>query len=210
MIIKPTSFSLDLLRKISEKVATFHHHYHVLYDIASAYPAYKMLTYLEIGCYAGASACLMLQRPGTRVFTVDSGVAIKSEVAIRNMDEWNVHLNQTCYFEGDSHAQPMISAVKESVGEVDILFIDAGHEAKDVLKDFYDYSPLVVQDGHIVFDDYNDDGFPGVKEAVNELIEEEYQNFLFLGPFDNELGARGFPEGDKRGNCFVVRRTQWN
>ena len=65
--MKITQKSIDLLGEIvSNGVQTFHHHYHILYDIADSINK-KEIKYVEIGCYAGGSACLMLQRKETNV-----------------------------------------------------------------------------------------------------------------------------------------------
>lgn len=37
--MQPTQKSLDILRKVSETIETWHHHHHILYDIACEYPA---------------------------------------------------------------------------------------------------------------------------------------------------------------------------
>jgi hypothetical protein len=84
--IQLTIESLNLTQKISNEIndQTFHHHYHVLYDIANIYPVSYTLTYVEIGCYAGGSACLMLQRPNTNVVSIDLGTPIHENIVYTN------------------------------------------------------------------------------------------------------------------------------
>ena len=68
-----TKNSLDITQKISEEMdgKTFHHHYHILYDIIKTYPDDYHLNYVEIGCYAGGSASLVTQRKNTNIFSID-------------------------------------------------------------------------------------------------------------------------------------------
>jgi hypothetical protein len=56
-MINHSKASLAIVEAISEQISdlTFHHHYHVLYDI----PLPENPVYLEIGCYGGGSSCLM-------------------------------------------------------------------------------------------------------------------------------------------------------
>jgi len=53
----------------------------------------------------------------------------------------------------------------------DIVYIDAAHEYEPVKQDIKAYWPLVKPGGTLMGDDYSD-GWPGVKQAVNELIEQ--------------------------------------
>ena len=128
MEIIPTIESLNLVRKISNAIdnKTFHHHYHILYDIASTFD--DMINYVEIGCYAGGSACLMAQRPMTNVFSIDIGVPIKPVVAINNFNKLNSNNNKFNYLEGNSYnigTKKMLT--DELIDGIDILFIDGGH-----------------------------------------------------------------------------------
>ncbi|MFD1678255.1 class I SAM-dependent methyltransferase [Alicyclobacillus fodiniaquatilis] len=50
---------------------------------------------------------------------------------------------------------------------IGLLFIDAGHDFEDVLKDFEFWSPFVVKDGFIVFDDVP--GWPGPTKVAFSL-----------------------------------------
>ena len=79
MGLTPTQESLDLLRSISDTVHTWHHCHHILLDIANQnYPVGQEIVYCEIGCYDGASSCLMLQRPNTKVIALYMGTMVYS------------------------------------------------------------------------------------------------------------------------------------
>jgi hypothetical protein len=50
-MITITKKSLDLVERISNSIQnqTFHHHYHILYDIVDTYPIDYTVNYVEIG-----------------------------------------------------------------------------------------------------------------------------------------------------------------
>ena len=200
-----TKESLELTRKISNKInnQTFHHHYHILYDIAQSYdPGYE-INYLEIGCYAGGSACLLLQRPKTNVISIDLGKPISKDTVFNNVNKLNVHKNRYNYIEGNSHDVKTINDLDNILGgrKVDILFIDGDHSYNGVKKDFEIYNKYVIEGGYIIFDDYNDfQHSPKVKLAVDSLDLSKYS---ILGEFGNEFGAR--PKNHKP-NEFVIRK----
>ncbi len=202
--MQPTKESLDILLNISSKIEdrTFHHHYHILYDIAKTFPADYLLTYLEIGCFAGGSACLMLQRPNTEVTSIDLGTPVPRTVAIENTSKVNIYSNYYHYIEGSSHNLETYNQVSNK--QFDILFIDGDHSHQGVKKDFALYSPLVKFGGYIVFDDYNDaQHSPEVKPAVDDIVNN-MQDYEVLGTFSNTLGAR--PQELLAGNCFVLKK----
>ena len=73
-----TKESLDLVKKITQKIPSFHHHYHILYDISNIVKK-EIINYVEIGAYAGASAALMLHNSKVNVISIDIGNPIKQE-----------------------------------------------------------------------------------------------------------------------------------
>jgi predicted O-methyltransferase YrrM len=107
--MKITKDSLDLVLEITKKInnQTFHHHYHILYDIANTFDG--EINYVEIGCYAGGSACLMLQRPKTNVVSIDLGKPINPKIVYENVKNLNVHSNLYNYLEGSSQSENMVN-----------------------------------------------------------------------------------------------------
>lgn len=198
-----TEKSLRIVERISSEIQdqTFHHHYHILYDIPTHR---KNPIYVEIGCYAGGSACLMLQRESMTVISIDLGRPIPEETVRKNVSKLNTLNNNFHYLKGNSQTDLMVQEVKKLTDSIDILFIDGDHSKEGALKDFNLYSEMVVSGGYVVFDDYNDKVHsPGVKLAVDELIETltEYE---VIGTLENKFGAR--PSSLKEGNCFVLRK----
>jgi len=205
-MIVSTQESLDLLTAISKSIEekTFHHHYHVLYDIAKTFSSDYALQYLEIGCYAGGSACLMLQRENTSVTSIDLGHPIPKKTVMENVAKLNKHNNLYQYIEGNSQVKSTYDNLDSTY---DIIFIDGDHSYDGVLKDFEIYSKYLKQGGYIVFDDYNDwVHSPEVKSAVNFLCDKHSSEFEIIGTLKNTLNARGFDSNFLDGNCFIIKQ----
>jgi predicted O-methyltransferase YrrM len=203
----PSQKSIDILLDISNQInnQTFHHHYHILYDIANTFNSEYNINYLEIGCYAGGSACLLLQRPNTNVTSIDLGHPISPEIVLKNVNLLNVHKNNYEYIQGNSTDLNIFNKVKTIYKEIDILFIDGDHSYNGVKNDFEFYSKLVKDGGYIIFDDYNDHEYsPDVKKYVNDLVENINDEYEIIGTISNTLGAR--PSNLINGNCFILRK----
>lgn len=203
----PSQKSIDILLDISNKIGnqTFHHHYHILYDIANTFNPEHNINYLEIGCYAGGSACLLLQRPNTNVISIDLGKPISSEIVHKNVNMLNKHNNKYEYIEGDSKDLNVFNRVITKHKELDILFIDGDHSYNGVKSDFELYSKLVKDGGYIIFDDYNDHVHsPEVKKYVDELVVNIGDEYEIIGTIPNTLNAR--PSDLTNGNCFILRK----
>jgi predicted O-methyltransferase YrrM len=204
--MKYTKQSLELTENISNEMngKTFHHHYHILYDIINTYPENVKITYVEIGCYAGGSTCLVLQRKNTNVFAIDLANPIPQSVVMDNVNKFNIHNNNFNYIKGSSHDINTLNTLKEFVKEIDILFIDGDHSFLGVKTDFNMYSPMVKSGGYVVFDDYNDKQYsPQVASAVDEIIST-LNGYEIIGTLPNIFNAR--PSDLKDGNCFVIKK----
>jgi len=53
----------------------------------------------------------------------------------------------------------------------DLIFIDAGHEYKDVMTDITNWLPKLKKGGIMAFHDYANPDYPGVQKAVEEKFE---------------------------------------
>jgi predicted O-methyltransferase YrrM len=206
--LRITAESLEITKEIAAKIDgdTFHHHFHVLSDIASLHAANQSLTYVEIGCYAGASACLMLQRPLTKVVSIDIGKPVSPKTPIANAEKLNPHDNDYQYIKGNSQSRWTVRKLKKIIDEIDILFIDGDHSYEGVRKDFLLYHKLVKRDGYIIFDDYKDHEFsPEVKPSVDDIIAEFAASYEVIGCLENKHNAR--PESLTDNNCFIIRKN---
>lgn len=206
MIIN-TKKSLEKTQEISDLIndETFHHHYYVLMDIANTMEG--EIDYLEIGCYGGGSASLMLNRPNTNVYSIDLGQPIPKEHVLSNIEKTNVLKNKYEYIQGDSHLMTTKEDALKLVEKVDILFIDGDHSFNGVIQDYDMYIDMVKDGGYIVFDDYNDSQFsPEVKIAVDSILARTDFNFQKIGCLPNIHNAR--PTIIKDGNCYIVRKLK--
>jgi cephalosporin hydroxylase len=205
--MKHTQQSLNITQRISDQInnQTFHHHYHILYDIAELYPKHYNLIYVEIGCYAGGSACLMLQRPNTRVISIDLGTPIDESIVHTNINKLNKFNNSYNYLKGNSQTYEMVNKLKKLINEIDILFIDGDHSYQGVINDFLLYEKLIKKGGYIVFDDYNDSQYsPEVKIAVNDIIPIIIEKYNIIGTLPNIFKAR--PNIMVEGNNFIIQK----
>ncbi len=205
--IKITQKSLDITINIAKEIVTPHHlHFHILYDIATKYT--DDVQYVEIGCYAGRSACLMLQREKTNVISIDIGKPILKHIACDNIKKFNYLNNSYDYIEGDSRSQSTIDQLKNKLNNrsIDILFIDGSHRYNDVISDFINYENLIKNGGYIIFDDYYDYMHsPEVNKAVNYLITNgDFKNYHIIGTFKNTLQAT--PKEMIDNNCFIIKK----
>ena len=57
-------------------------------------------------------------------------------------------------------------------GIASLLIVDAYHEYEFVRDDIADYLPVVKPEGIIFVDDYNEQTYPGVYRATNELLRD--------------------------------------
>lgn len=168
-----TKDSLIKLNNIIEYMEgdTFHKHTHILYDIRTKLGKDK-INYLEIGSYAGASISLISSHYfPTNCYSLDLGFPIPQNVVENNVSKFrNVESNFT-YIKGNSQNEEIITYVKKTIKDIDILFIDGDHSLNGVYNDFYNYVELVKSGGYIAFDDYLDNKFsPEVKPSVDNIV----------------------------------------
>jgi cephalosporin hydroxylase len=199
--------SLNLIEKISDEIdnKTFHHHYHIIYDILNLYHIDYKLNYVEIGSYAGGSASLMMHRNNTNIISIDLGNPIPKEICEQNVQRFNTYSNFYKYIKGDSHSISIFDELNSTISEIDVLFIDGDHSYGGVVNDFEMYSKLVKSGGYIIFDDYNDYQYSSeVKPAVDDIISNLKNSYNIIGTIKNTLGARPIELID--GNCFIIQK----
>jgi predicted O-methyltransferase YrrM len=208
MNLNPTQESLSIVENLSKTIQTFHHHYHILYDIANQYYGDKFITYVEIGAYCGGSASLMMYRNNTKIISIDIGDPIDPRITIDNVESNNKHENFYRYILGNSQNGSTIDYLKEILDgdKIDILFIDGDHSYDGIVEDFNNYVDFVNDGGFIVFDDYNDIMFsPEVKIAVNDIVSTlDLSKYSVMGSIKNEYSAK--PVELLENNCFIVRK----
>jgi len=204
------SRSDKIVKSLSQTIKTFHHHYHLLYDLRTMLgPEPKR--YCEIGVYYGGSSTLMLKHPyetsitGIDVFQFGDQL----ETLTKTVQEQNVQNREVSFHKSSSQSLELVNKLKSLGHKVDLLFIDGDHSHNGVILDFELHSPFVNSGGFIVFDDYNDKDFsPEVKGAVDLIVQRiqngEYPGFEVIGTLPNFLNVQ--PATITEYNEFIVRR----
>ena len=210
--IEITENSLNIINEIIDKMDkhSFHNHYHILYDLCNSLNK-KNITYLEIGAFAGGSASLMSTNENvSRIFSVDIGRPINKEIPIKNVNKFKHNNCKYDYIEGDSTSAKIIEKVTETVGLVDILFIDGDHSYNAVIQDFENYKNLVLKGGFIVFDDYMDSVHsPDVYKAVNHIINFIDKNeYEIIGSLKYDLIKKTNNPQLVSSNEFILRKLK--
>lgn len=188
--------SLDIVRRVTVTVPSFHHYYHVLYDLSKLINK-QHVSYVEVGAYAGASAILLLHNPKVAVISIDLGTPIPMKAVLKNVASF-FDDNRYKYIKGNSHLQETKDKLFEK--EIDILFIDGDHSYRGVKRDFELYAPLVSRNGFIVFDDYWCPACPGVRPAVDEIVSKA-KGYEVIGTLKNT-----FLTDLNYSNCFIIRK----
>jgi predicted O-methyltransferase YrrM len=185
---------------------TYHHHFHILYDIVSSINK-DSIKYLEIGSFCGASASLVLsheKRVDSVLIDIFSDPSV--DLVERNLHNFKNPNSTYEFVVGNSQEQETIKHAKSLVNQVDLFYIDGDHSFNGCLNDFLNYCDLVSPGGYIVFDDYHDVEYsPQVKHAVDFIVSEFlYSQFEVVGYFRNSL--RAYPENMIFNNEFILRR----
>jgi cephalosporin hydroxylase len=206
--IIPTRESLDEVEFISKNMdgQTFHHHYHILWDIRNMIDKDE-INYFEIGTHSGGSSCLMLRHPKkTNVYSLDLPTSTRHDEVKENVKKFKLNDNTFEYFTGNSRDTQTAKNIRNAIKSVDILFIDGDHTLQAVLDDFIYYKDLVNSGGYVIFDDYHDYEYsPEVKHGVDMIVKEYlFDEYEVLGFMYNKLGA--YPKNMIYNNEFVIKK----
>jgi cephalosporin hydroxylase len=206
--IIPTRTSLDEVEFISKNMEghTYHHHYHILWDIRNMIDKDE-INYFEIGTHSGGSSCLMLKHPKkTNVFAMDLETSTRHDALKENVKRYKRSDNTFEYFMGNSRDKETAKKVRDNIKSVDMFFIDGDHTMQGVIDDFINYKDLVNEGGYIIFDDYHDYQWsPEVKHGVDLIVNEYlFDDYEVLGFIYNKLNAS--PDTMIYNNEFVIRK----
>ena len=192
-----TSKSLDIVQNISKTMVgnTFHHHFHLLYDLRTRLGDSKKI-YTEIGTFHGGSACLMLQHPfDTEIHCIDPCAVTLNQYEIlqQNITKFNNHKRQVKIHRNYSTDKQFIEKLHKEGFRTDILFIDGDNTATGTRNDFDLFHCFVNPGGYIVFDDYMDNVYtPAVHSTVDDIVKhiEKYSlPYTVIGSIENYKNA---------------------
>lgn len=152
---------------------------------------------VEIGAYKGKSTICLAW--GSRLAKREKVVSIDPHTGGTHA-VYSGNLEKRCVKE---YVKPYINTSEEARkvfnAPVRLLFIDGLHEYVWVRKDILLWKDLVIDGGLIIFHDYN---WPGVRKAVDELLESREENFLA----EIEVGCSIVISKGKRNNKELIEK----
>ncbi len=121
--------------------------------------------YLAEGARPAGRGTVWAVDPHTGDIAWDLGRISTYEVFLRNIRKFGV----------ESHVKPLKMTSKEAAHgwngtPIRILFIDGWHSYDAVTEDILLWFPHLISGGLIIFDDYTNPEFPGVRQAVDEQM----------------------------------------
>lgn len=143
---------------------------------------------VEIGTFRGRTTYNLALNAPTRIYTVDLGAPPPAE-AEANAE----HKAYPSYTPGEVFlsARPEIREKIELIigdstrvdlsalrGQASLVIVDAGHTYEACMADSKTAFSLVRPGGHVVWDDYGGDYWPGVKRALDEIALERTLHYL--------------------------------
>lgn len=213
--------SLNVLRGIKKQFSErfFHEHMHILYNLRSILGP-QQINYVEIGTYVGHSAALILSHDfPTAVYCIDPCILPPEHYLGKKTQEQTIrdNLNKIgkpyTLLKNFSGEIDVLNFFKKNRILIDLLFIDGDHRYQAVLKDFFEYAPMMRSGGFIVFDDYWDSVHsPEVHVAVDEIvaiIKKESLNYEIIGSPENMQGAIPalWKNNKNKLNEFILRKN---
>jgi predicted O-methyltransferase YrrM len=146
---------------------------------------------LEIGTCHGGTLWLWCQlaHPHAQIVSVDLpngpfGGGYPDE-AISKLIDYTTGYQWIQLLRGDSHDEQMLKSVRRFLAgkKLDLLFIDGDHSYEGAKRDWEMYSPLVREDGIVVFHDIveHDDPACQVDRLWNEL-KDDHDHKEFCSP----------------------------
>jgi len=165
-------------------------------------------TYLEIGSRLGGSLKMFANLASDRVIAVDSprgdkpGEQIKTAKTLQaSIDYLGLSIQVVALLKADSKLLGTVAQVKEWLAGdlVDVLFIDGGHDFYTVASDVHNYTPLVRDDGLVIFHDV---GFVKARTWVKK--PEKVDGLIF-----HINSVHGVFRAFATGRRFVMVQEQW-
>ena len=90
------------------------------------------------------------------------------------INKFNKKNNEIIFIKGSSYDDKTVEEFKTHIDNIDLLFIDGDHSEKGVTLDFLKYNSFLNKEGYIVFDNYDDPSWKGVKIGVDKLNLETF------------------------------------
>jgi predicted O-methyltransferase YrrM len=151
-----------------------------LADFATQVPADQGI--VELGVYQGRTALLMAwgarQGLGAHVWGFDAWELAENTYGppfkTSGSRSWAFHHVQNLGYSDDITLKQGFSLDEAAKweGPIGLLFIDADHSYEGARGDFLAWAPHLAPGAVVAFDDYGHEDWPGVKDAVDDLVSE--------------------------------------
>lgn len=167
---------------------------------ATEFPLDKILkerevrTVIELGCWAGASTRFFGHRVGEKgkVYAIDHWHGTpqhRGELSDERLDHiFQVFLSNVCHVELKDRIVPIRMSTEEAARclniAADLIYIDAGRDAKTVYRDVINWTPHLNPDGVMCGAEWREPGVrQGVQKAALELgkqIEHDRRGYFWV------------------------------
>jgi predicted O-methyltransferase YrrM len=118
---------------------------------------------VELGTATGwTTAAFALADPGRSVLSFDP-------VVQPHRDEYLALVPARARERIELVQKPGVEGPQDATSAVDLLFIDSTHEREATVAEFRAWRPRLRPSAIVVFHDYDNPAFPGVREAVEDL-----------------------------------------
>jgi predicted O-methyltransferase YrrM len=131
--------------------------------------------YVEVGVNRGGSATMLLgaaRETGAKVFLIDSWVSVLRDNKEKVKEYIKEHFADIDCEILHMDALEGARVIKDKVGEIDLLHLDADNGWKSNLEENCEaWLPLLKSRGMACIFDYNSHSFPDVKKIVDKVCE---------------------------------------
>lgn len=129
---------------------------------------------VELGTGTGWTAlALALQDPRRQVITYDPVYRAERERYLELVD--GQVRERISFVEAPGSSGPLDEQA------IELLYVDSAHGRRETIEELGAWRPALAPDALVVLDDFTHPGFPGVREAVDELgLSGEQRGTLFV------------------------------
>lgn len=126
---------------------------------------------IELGCYCGSSTITIAEAmPQGQVIAVDEFKIDFDAQSFTGDDAFTIfNKNVLSVYKNVRLHKTSTDIAARYIKSCDFLFIDADHSYEAVLSDCFHYLKKLKPGGIVMFHDYTNEYFPGVKKVVDEL-----------------------------------------
>jgi hypothetical protein len=165
-------------------------------DLIEFFQGKDLLYCIEVGTNVGYSTRL-LSMLFNRVTTIDNDIHKIRQAIEFNSDRTNIE-----FLVGDVYTSDW-----GIESPADVIFIDAIHTYEHVLQDISNAINYSYPGAYMVFDDYGLPTLSGVKQAIDEMIDNKTLTFItHVGEHKGDSPRPGIPLVDREGIITMITK----